>query len=94
MLLTLIPALREIVDLSRTLNRRLDIHVVGHHMLSLERAKSVHSALLENGVSADYLKFSGVGSDKALMTAPDPNLQASNRRVTFHIEASDANPAR
>ena len=99
----LVSELRELSELSRELDKRLVIHVVGHadrlgsdsfnRMLSLERAKAVRSALVESGFAETSLKFSGAGSERALTEAPDPDLQAGNRRVTFQVELFDADPA-
>ena len=101
------PAFRELFQTAKVLNQRLVVKIVGHadlqgaeiynRVVSEQRAQTVENVLVKTGLSADYFRSVGEGSDRALTEAPDPHLQAANRRVTFHIEllgidsASDSN---
>ena len=99
----LAPAFRELFQTAKALNQRLVVKIVGHadlqgskifnRMVSEQRAQTVEKVLVKTGLSAEYFRSLGEGSDRALTEAPDPLLQAANRRVTFHIELLDADPA-
>ena len=49
--------------------------------LSKDRAKSVYSYLLSNGIKAERMKFDGYGSTKPISVNDSEENKAKNRRV-------------
>jgi len=52
-----------------------------NRQLSIQRAESVFSYLVANGISADRVQLEGLGEDKPLADNTDPVGRATNRRV-------------
>ena len=99
----LAPVFRELFQTAKVLDQRLVVKIIGHSdihgseyfnlMVSQERARSVLSVLLKTGLPAELFQTAGEGSNRALTAFQDPQLQAANRRVTFHLELFDPDPA-
>jgi outer membrane protein OmpA-like peptidoglycan-associated protein len=53
--------------------------------LSQARAQSVVNYLVKNGIAADRLEAQGFGETRPLQKGDSPDVQATNRRVEFHI---------
>lgn len=58
--------------------------------LSADRAASVVSWLVKNGVDKGRLASAGFGQDRAIDTNATEEGRRNNRRVEFHIESSEA----
>ena len=75
-------------------NPHIEIEVRGHtdntggadrnRKLSLERAESVKSYLVKNGISKDKIKTKGFGPDAPIMSNDTPENRARNRRIEFY----------
>lgn len=84
------PELERLVDYLKK-NQNLKIQINGHTdntgniqnnlKLSKDRAKSVYSYLLNNGIKAERMKYDGFGSTKPLSINDTEENKAKNRRV-------------
>jgi outer membrane protein OmpA-like peptidoglycan-associated protein len=84
------PVIEQVVQMLKT-NPELKISVEGHtdnvgspesnKTLSLDRAKSVVTAIISQGITADRLSASGFGQDKPVADNNTEEGRAQNRRV-------------
>jgi len=84
------PIIDQIIEMMK-LNPGLNLSVEGHtdsvgspasnKTLSEDRAKSVVTALINKGISADRLSFAGLGQDKPIADNNTEEGRAKNRRV-------------
>lgn len=100
---TLLDSSKAILDQVATVLRGAshirEIRIEGHadqigdpdynRSLSQRRADSVRDYLVSQRVSRSRLKTQGFGADRPLTTDADPEAQAQNRRVEFHVVAQD-----
>ena len=88
------PVLDEILNILKD-HPILKIQVQGHvccqpendQKLSYRRAKSVYSYLIENGIDANRLSYTGFGSTRPIYALPEKNEaeREANRRVEIEI---------
>ena len=88
------PALRHLADFLRQ-NPEVQIEIAGHtdnigssgfnQRLSLQRAESVRSWLIQQGIAPDRLKARGYGADVPLASNDDETGRAKNRRTEIKV---------
>lgn len=64
----------------------------GNRALSVKRAESVVRYLVAHGIAAERLEATGVGPDRPIDTNETEAGRATNRRVEFHVVATETSP--
>ena len=67
-------------------------NAAANRKLSLARAESVKTYLVDKGVGAPRLQAKGYGPDKPIAPNTNPRGRAANRRVVFKIVNPDNKP--
>ncbi|WGV25249.1 OmpA family protein [Halotia branconii] len=91
----LILAIQKLLDTAKYLRKNVQIKIIGHAdasgtkqinmLLSLARANKILSYLKSQGINTSQFKIVGVGSNLPLQTELTPEIQTSNRRVSFQV---------
>jgi len=98
------PEMRPVLDqFAQGLDPNMHVRVIGHtdstgsdavnNPLSMDRAQSVRSYLVNKGVSAGRIDTDGKGSYLPVADNTSPNGRARNRRVEIFLREADAQQA-